>query len=83
MAVTKSSQPSRVRFPVLLSCGRRVHWTLQRYARVMGVGGAPSGPMWTLTDHDGYERGLESNWISSVAAARQIVSNYGGTCLLS
>jgi hypothetical protein len=81
--IVQTEKPKPIRFPVDLSDGSRVFWSLRRYAHVTGVHGAPSGPLWILKDHEGHERGMESNWKCTVEAVRLIVSNYGGTTLLS
>jgi hypothetical protein len=74
-----------IRVPVVLSCGKSVVWTIWREARVMCVGGASqhTGPMWMMRDHEGYERGLETNWLATVTRVLQIADNYGASARIS
>lgn len=62
-------------------------WTIQRIPRAFNCGDSlkrsryVSG--WSWTDHDGYERFSEGNWLELVTSFLRCAANYGFTCNLS
>lgn len=82
-ATPRGKQTTRI--PVTLPCGKQVFWTVWRDAKVHLVNGSNSytGPMWSMRDHEGYERGMEVTWAATVARIRHIADCYGCRVMIS
>lgn len=75
------------RFKLTDAQGKAYYWSLKYFPRVMRCGGrlerSTYEPMWILTDHEGYERGIERNWLDTVPRVRQVAEGYGFSTTLS
>jgi hypothetical protein len=66
--------------------GERLRWTLRRETGVYWIraGRKPKKiDAWMLTDHEGYQRYLESNWLDSVPLVHRHADNHGCDCFIS
>lgn len=66
--------------------GNAVYWSVKRIEQAVQLvlGRRPrriSG--WSFTDHEGYERFSEGNWINFVPEFHRVARNYGFTSNLS
>ncbi len=69
------------------STGNVFFWTVRYVARAFNCGGklkkARHISGWSYTDHEGYERFSEGNWIELVANFKLTAENYGFTTNIS
>lgn len=76
-----------IRIKMTDSAGLSCVWTVRRFERAWNCGGnlktAQHISGWSFTDHEGYERCSEGNWLALVDMFRLVAGNYGLTTNIS
>lgn len=68
-------QPTKaIRIQMTYRDGKIYHWTVRR---------APTLRGWEYTDHEGYTRFAQGNWLNLVSRFRATAANYGMSCEIS
>jgi hypothetical protein len=77
--------PKSIRFKMTDKEGQVCHWNAERFTgQNLTLGRRPrqvSG--WSYTDHEGYQRNVEGNWLDLVAAFKLTADNYGFSTTIS
>ena len=61
--------------------GKLYRWTIQRVPRAINchIGHSRVWSGWQFTDHEGYTRNAEGNWLDLIPRVRGTAENYGLT----